>query len=161
MTDAQASGFDPTVFLGATLTEANTRRPPIPGGTVLRGTLGEPKSRQTEGKKANNQGVIYTWVDIPVELDLTANPQVREQVGQDKVILNHSFRLDISPTGSGLDMAPGKNNGLRQLREALDMNKPGDCFNLMMIPGRQVLVTVKNEPYEGEVYDRVAAIAHV
>jgi len=42
MTD-ESSGFDPTVFLGATMTEANTRRPPIPAGSVLVGTFGEPK----------------------------------------------------------------------------------------------------------------------
>jgi hypothetical protein len=153
------SGFDPTIFLGATLTEANTRRPPIPGGTVLRGTFGEPKSRAVEGKKDPSR--TYTFVDIPVELDLTANPQVHSLIGLDKVTLSHSFSLDINHSGGGLDMSPGKNNGLRQLREALGMNTPGEPFNLMMVPGRQVLVTVKNEPYEGEVYDRVGAIAKI
>lgn len=160
MTD-QITGYDHSMFLGATLTEANTRRPPIPGGTTLRGTLGKPVTRQTEGKQEKNQGVIYTWVDIPVELDLTQKPEIRTLVGQDKVTLTHSFRLDISATGQGLDMSPGKNNGLRQLRDALDMNKPGEPFQLLTVEGRPVMANIKNEPYQGDVFDKIAAIAHI
>jgi hypothetical protein len=118
-------------------------------------------TRQTEGKQEKNQGVIYTWVDIPVELDLTQKPEIRTLVGQDKVTLTHSFRLDISATGQGLDMAPGKNNGLRQLRDALDMNKPGEPFQLLTVEGRPVMANIKNEPYQGDVFDKIAAIAHI
>lgn len=157
----QVSGYDPSIFLGATLTEANTRRPPIPGGTTLRGVLGKPTTRQTEGKQEKNQGVIYTWVDIPVELDLSQKPDILQIVGQEKVVLTHSFRLDISPNGQGLDMSPGKNNGLRQLRDALDMNKPGEPFQLLTVEGRPVMASIKNDPYQGEIYDKIAAIAHI
>ena len=157
----QVSGYDPSIFLGATLTQANTRRPPIPGGTVLRGTLGKPATRQTTGTKETNQGVVYTWVDIPVELDLTQKPDVQQHVGQDKVVLTHSFRLDIAGAGKGLDMSPGKNNGLRQLREAVDMNQDGQPFQMYAVEGRQVLAAIKNDPYQGEVYDKIASIAHV
>ena len=159
----QVSGYDPSIFLGATLTQANTRRPPIPGGTVLRGTLGKPATRQTTGTKETNQGVVYTWVDIPVELDLTQKTDVQEHVGQDKVVLTHSFRLDIltGGPGKGMDMSPGKNNGLRQLREAVDMNQDGQPFQMYAVEGRQVLASIKNDPYQGEVYDKIASIAHV
>jgi hypothetical protein len=154
------SGFDPNTFLGATLTEANTRRPPIPGGLSFPGTLGTPVSRTTEGKKESNLGKVYTFVDIPVEVDLTTNPSVRDLVGQDKVNLRYSFSLDISSSGV-LDMAPGKNNGLRQLREALNMNTQGQPFNLMMVPGRQLLCKIGNRPYQGEVYDEIDSIARL
>jgi hypothetical protein len=158
----QVSGYDPSIFLGATLTQANTRRPPIPGGTVLRGTLGKPATRQTTGTKETNQGVVYTWVDIPVELDLTQKPDVQQHVGQDKVVLTHSFRLDIlPPPAKGLDMSPGKNNGLRQLREAVDMNQDGAPFQMYAVEGRTILAAIKNDPYQGEVYDKIASIAHV
>lgn len=153
------SGFDPSAFLGATMTEANTRRPPIPAGTALPGTLGEPKMRQTEGTKDTNRGVIYTFLEIPVELDLTSNSAVRQRVGQDKVTLIWSTSVDLTPTG--FDMSAGKNNGLRQLREALGMNQPGAPFNLLMVQGRPVLAMIKNEPYQGEVYDKIASLASV
>jgi hypothetical protein len=148
------SNFDPSVFLQATTTEANTRRPPIPGGTVLLGTIGEPKIRQTEGKKEAVLGQTFTWLDLPIALDLTANPTLREKIGQDSVTLNWSTRLDTTEQG-GFDMSTGKNNGLRQLREALDLNKPGDTFGLLMVQGRPVRCSIKNEPYEGEVYDKI------
>lgn len=152
------SGFDPNAFLGATLTEANTRRPPIPAGLAFPGTLGAPTTRQSEGKKESNLGKLYTWVDIPVEVDLTGNQQVRDHVGQDKVTLRYSFGLDFSPAG-GLDMSPGKNNGLRILRDAVRMNQPGQPFQIQMVQGRQVLVRIGNRPYQGEVYDEIDSIA--
>lgn len=157
--NTQVSGYDPNIFLGATLTQANTRRPPIPGGTTLRGVFGKPATRQTEGKKETNMGVVYTWVDIPVELDLNQKPEILAIVGQEKVVLTHSFRLDIG--AGGLDMAPGKNNGLRQLRDALDMNKEGEPFQMFAVEGRAVLCMIKSNPYNGEIYDQIGSIAHI
>lgn len=157
MTDQ--SGYDPNIFLGATLSEANVRRPAIPAGTNLPGTLGKPTMRQTEGKKDSNQGVIYTFCEIPVEVDLTTNQAIRELVGMDKVTLTYSFGVDLTP--QGFDMASGKNNGLRQLREALDQNKPGDQFVLLAVEGRRVLAKIKNDPYQGEVFDKIAAVARL
>lgn len=152
------SGFDPSILLGATLTDANVRRPAIPAGLSFPGTLGIPTTRNTEGKKESNLGQVYTWVDIPIEVDVTSNPQVREAQNQDKVGLRYSFRLDLLASG-GMDMSPGKNNGLRILRDALGMNEPGKPFNLLMITGRQVLCRISNRPYQGEVYDEVEGIA--
>jgi len=154
------SAFDPNQFLGAVLTSANTRRQPIPAGTNLPGTLGTPSTRQTEGKKESNQGVVYTWVDIPIEVDLTGNPPVRTLVGQDHVQLRYSFRLDVSPSG-GIDLSPGKNNGLRILREAVGMNKDGESFSLLGVGGRQVLCSIGNRPYQGEIFDEIASIARL
>lgn len=150
--------FDPDTFLGATLTEANVKRPPIPGGLDFLGTIGAPKIRQTEGKKEAVLGQTFTWLDLPIELDLSTNPQVAQQVGVDKVTLTWSTRLDTTEQG-GFDMASGKNNGLRQLREALNLNQAGQPFSLLMVQGRVVRCKIKNEPYEGEVYDRIASLA--
>jgi hypothetical protein len=150
--------FDPSVFLQATMTESLVRRPPIPAGTVLQGTLGAPEMRQSQGKQDPSK--TYTFLDIPVEIDLTSNPAIRQHVGQDKVQLRWSCGVDLGP--SGFDFSPGKNNGLRQLREALDLNKPGDNFSILMAQGRRVSVTIKNRPGApgtDEVYDEVGAIA--
>lgn len=155
------SGFDPSVFLGATLTEANTRRPPVPGGSVLKGVLGEPKFRQVEGKQEKNLGVIYTFLEVPIKFDLTQTPGLADQIGQNEVSLQWSTGVDLLPNGQGFDMAKGKNNGLRILREALDLNVPGQPFNIMMIVGRSVLCTIKNDPYLDTVQDKVGSIAKI
>lgn len=154
------SGFDPNTFLGSTLTEANVRRPPIPAGLSFPGTLGTPTTRQVEGKKESTMGRTFVFVDVPVEVDITSNPQVHQQIGQDKVNLRYSFGLDVTASG-GLDMAPGKNNGMRILRDALNMNQAGQPFNLLMIAGRQVLCMIGNRPYQGEVYDEISSIARI
>lgn len=161
-TQQPPGGFDPAVFLGATTTEANTRRPPIPQGTVLRGTLGEPKFRQVEGKKESTFGQTFTFCRIPVEIDLTQNSAILAQIGQEKVTLNHEFGVDVAANGQGFDMAKGKNNGLRALREALGMNVQGQPFNIMMIVGRTVLCRIGNRPGapgSDEVFDEVAGVA--
>lgn len=152
------SGFDPNTFLGATLTDANTRRPPIPAGLSFPGTLGTPTTRTAEGKKEATMGMTFVFVEIQVEVDVTSNPQVRELIKQDTAPLRYSFRLDVTPSG-GIDMAPGKNTGLRILRDAVGMNTPGQPFNLLMVAGRQVLCRIGNRPYQGEVYDEVDSIA--
>lgn len=152
------SGFDPNQFLSALTSEANVRRPPIPAGLSFPGTLGQPTARQTEGKKETNLGVIYNWIDLPVEVDISGNPQVRALVGQDKVSLRYSFRLDVTASG-GFDMSPGKNQGLRILRDAVGMNQAGQAFNILMVAGRQVLCKIGNRPYQGDVFDEIDSIA--
>lgn len=155
------SAFDPNLFLDASTTDALVRRPPIPAGTELLGILGEPKPRQNQGKKESNQGVVYTSLDIPVEFDLTQNPTVRQIVGQDKVILNYGFLVDLNAAGTAFDTSPGKNGRLRQLREVLDLNKPGQTFNLRMLQGRQARFKISHRinDADGEVYDQVDSVA--
>jgi hypothetical protein len=156
----ELSGFDPSLFMSATLTEPSVRRPPLPAGIVLRGTIGEPKFRQTQGTKDSNRGETYTWLDLPIEIDLPSqNPALATQIGTDKVTLTHSFRIDLAEGGKGFDMAVGKNSGLRQLREALDLNKPGDTFSIPMTQGRVVLAKISNRPYQGDVFDGIDSIA--
>jgi len=154
-----AAGFNVGNFLNAPLTEPNTRRPPIPAGTAVIGIFGNvpAEPRRVEGK--DDPSKVYFFLEIPVEVDLNQNPTLKEHVGQEKVNLRYSFSLDFTPTGQ-LDMSKGKNVGLRQLREALDLNKPGDTFSFAMVPGRPVLCKIKNRSGEGgEVYDEVGSIA--
>ena len=160
----QTGGFDPNVFLQATTAEANTRRNPVPAGTTLVGTLGEPKITTSEGKQEKNLGQVYVFCNIPVEIDLTQNPSIHAHVGMDKLTLQYRFGVDFLPGGTGFDMAKGKNNGLRALREALGMNVQGQPFNLMMVIGRQVTARIGNRPGrpgEDVVYDEVSSVAAV
>jgi len=165
MNDQVKGGFDPSVLLGATMTEANTRRPPIPSGTVLLGTFGKPDMTQSEGKQEKNLGVVYTWLEIPVTMDLTQNPAILAAVfGPDakegSVTLTWKTSIDLNSQG-GFDMGVGKNNGLRQLRTALDMNNPGQTFNLVMIEGRQIRAIIGARTYNNDVYDQINSLAKV
>lgn len=150
--------FDPNALLSTTTSDAFSRRPPIPAGTELVGVIGEVKPRQNAGKKDPTK--MYTFLDIPIEIDLSQAPHIMEALGQPKVTLRDSCILDVTPAGS-LDGAPGKNGQLRRYREALDMNKPGEPFSLLAMQGRPVRVKIKNEDNNGELVDAVGAVAKV
>jgi hypothetical protein len=152
------STFDPEKFLHQTTTEAATRRPPLNASLEFPGTIGTPKMRQNAGKKDPTKS--YTFLDLPIMVDLTSNPQENARIGQDQVPLNYSVILDINDTG--LDWSPGKNAGLRILRDATGTNTPGQAFSIASLEGRQVRVKIKHEEYplgSGELQDRVAGVA--
>jgi hypothetical protein len=152
------SSFDPTVFLDATTTDAFTRRPPLPANAEFIGMIGEPKTRQTKGTKETNKDEIYTWLDLPITIDLNAYPQVHSSLNVDQVTLTYGVRLDITPSGT-LDGSTGKNGGLRQLRDALGMNVAGQAFNIRMMQGRQIRVKISHRTYQGDVFDQIDSVA--
>lgn len=150
------SNFDPNAFLDATTTEANTKRPPLPAGMDFVGTIGEPKSRQWQGKADPTKSGFA--IDLPIEVDLTQYPDIQKAIGADKVTLTDSLMLDTTPSG-GIDNSPGKNGKLRRYREALGMNTPGEAFSFRMMQGRLIRVKIKHDVYEGETYDKVDSVA--
>jgi hypothetical protein len=152
------SAFDPDAFLNSSTAEASLRRPPLPAGDYL-GVLGAPKFRQTQGKK--DPTLTYTWLDIPVKIDIGSNPSAvnfASEHGITETTLTYSGRVDQSESG-GIDYGKGKSPGLRQAREATGLNIAGQSFSPLMLEGRQVRVKVKHETWEGELMDRVDAIA--
>ena len=152
------SAFDPTMFLDATTTEAATRRPPLPAGDYV-GLIGELKSpRSVQGKKDPTQ--TYVFMDIPIEIDLSTNPTVQSSIGQPKVTLVYGISVDASPTG-GFDWSPGKNSGMRQLREATGHNVPGKPFSPRMLQGCMIRVRVTHEIYEGDIRDKISSVAKI
>ncbi len=154
-----SSAFDPASFLSATTTEAAKARPPLPAGRDFLATIGEPKGRQVQGKKdATKQ---YIFIDFPMEIDLSVDPALRDAIGQDKVILTYGTSLDVTD-GGAIDWAPGRNTGLRLMRNALNMNNPGDPFNIQAMQGRTIRVTISHEEYpegSGEFRDRIKSVA--
>ena len=150
------SQFDPAQFLDASTTEANTRRPPLPSGTVLQGIILDITSRAWQGKKDPTQSGVA--LDIKIQCQVT--PDLQSQGQPAELQMTDGIMLDLSPSGT-IDMAPGKNNKLRRYRESTDLNVPGQAFSPRMLIGKVVKVKTKVEPYEGEMYDRVDSIAHV
>lgn len=150
------SNFDPEIFLDSTTTEVQVKRPPIPAGSEVVGTIKNLKMRNWQGSKDPTKSGIA--LDLQLEIDLTAYPDIYTKVGADKVTLRDSLMLDQKEDGS-IDYGPGKNSKLRRYREALGLNVLGQPFSFRMMEGRQVTVKVKHREYEGELYDDVDAIA--
>ena len=150
------SNFDPTAFLDATVTEALTKRPPLPAGADFVGTIGEIKARTWQGKTDPTKGGVV--MDVPIVIDLQAYPDVHRTMGVDKVTLVDGIMLDLNEAGM-MDLSPGKNGKLRRYREALGMNTAGQAFSFRAMTGRMIKVKVKHDPYEGELYDKVDSVA--
>jgi hypothetical protein len=150
------SNFDPSAFLDATTTEVNTKRNPIPAGTDVVAIIGEPKARTWVGKADPTKSGIV--VDVPLEIDLSAYPELAAHVGLSKVTLTDGLMLDTTESG-GIDNSPGKNGKLRRYREALGLNEAGQPFSFRMMQGRMIKVKVKHRTYEGEIYDEVDSVA--
>ena len=119
----------------------------------------EPESRPWVGVKDPTKSGVA--VDIPVEVDVP--PEVRERLGLTlpTIKTKYGFMLDLTPTG-GIDQAPGMNRSIRNLREALDMNKPGDSFRLASVAGRVIRVKIGHREYpegSGEFFEDVVGVA--
>jgi hypothetical protein len=150
------SQFDPSAFLDATVTEASTKRPPLPAGMDFVGVIGAVTSKTWVGKKDPTQSGII--INVPIEFDLTAYPDVQKQLGLDKITLTDSIMLDTTEDGA-INLAPGKNAKLRRYREALDMNTAGQPFSFRAMTGRLIKAKIKHDPYEGEIYDKIDSVA--
>ena len=152
------SMFDPTLFLDATTTEAAQRRSPLPAGEYL-GTIGELKApRKVQGKQDPTKE--YIFMDVPVEIDLLAYPAAQQVVGLPKLTLVYGVSIDVSPAG-GFDWSPGKNNGMRALREATGNNVAGKPFAPRMLQGQMIRVRVIHEPYQDQIQDKIQSVAKV
>lgn len=152
----QPSVFDPSSFLDATTTEQSTKRPAIPSGTDLVGVISKVAGRAWQGKKDPTQSGIA--IDLSIEFDLTQNPSVHSLVGVDKVVIMDGLMLDLTE-GGAIDYSPGKNNKLRRYREALGLNVPGQPFSARMMEGRTIRCKIKQDVYEGDIYDKIDSVA--
>jgi len=132
-----ASAFDPTAFLNATITESNsTETVPVPEGEYL--SISEKAEVVPwQSRDGSNSGLklVITW-EIQDE-------GVKELLARSKVTARQDIMLDLTETGQ-LDMGKGRNVALGRLREALDLNKPGDPFSFAMIAGRMGKIVIKH-----------------
>lgn len=151
------SQFDPNLFLSATSSEPNVKRPPLPVQNPARpdgfymGVCKKPSpaSGEKDGKP---------WYSVAVQIELEIPEQLRPLMGgKPTLTLTDRVFLDVTPQGT-LDSAPGANRGQRTYREATDLNKPGDKFNWLMIEGRPVKVQIENHMYQDEIQDGIKAV---
>lgn len=149
------SNFNPEQFLGAALTAPLTKRPPASAGRPYDGTLQAPKIRSWTSEKNGEHREGFA-ADIGVEIQLP--PEEATRVGQERITLSDSVFLDTTP-GGGLDMAPGRNRGLRRYYDATNLNKPGTT--MQSLAGQRVKVVLKHDLAKdgsGDIYERIDGI---
>lgn len=148
--------FDPNEFLSQTITDANdTKLIPVPDNMA-----GEPylmlagKVEIRSWQKRDDPSVGGLALDIQWEIQDEA---VKEHCGREKLTCKQGIMLDLTDSGQ-LDMSKGKNIGLGKLREALDMNQPGQAFSFQMIEGRLAKGHVQHRVVGEDVYAEVKRV---
>jgi hypothetical protein len=147
--------FNPEEFLDTQITESNsTVSTPIPAGEYLAVISGQ-KARQWQGKK--DPTMTGVALDIEWELDDQA---VKDLLERDKVVAKQGIMLDMNDAGQ-LDMGKGKNIGLGRLREALNLNVPGQAFSFNMLQGQMARVAITHRIDGENIYAEVKSVTKV
>ena len=144
--------FDPNTFLNQTFEEANdTKITPCPVGEYL-AVADKVEVKQWASRDGSSSGlkVEILW-DIQDE-------NVKALLGRDSVKVPQQQMLDLTETGQ-LDFGKGKNVGLGRIREALDLNTPGEPFAFGMIQGRMANVKVSHRINSEDIYHEVKALS--
>ncbi len=154
------SAFDANSFLDVSLDQPLLKRPPLPVGDYV-GIFGDAETRPWVSSKDPTKSGIA--VDYPVTIDVPYDVQQSLGLDMPTIKLKYGVMLDLTPTG-GIDQAPGKNGGLRRLREALDLNKPGVSFNLRQPTGKPARFKISHREYpegSGDLFEDIVGIAKV
>lgn len=147
--------FNAEDFLNATIEGANsTSAQPIPEGEYT-AVIAEFKLRPWV--KKDDPSVSGQALDVVWQLDA---PNVAEELGRKELKAKQGIMLDFTDDGR-LDMGKGRNVGLGRLREALDMNNPGQAFAISMIAGRMAKVKVKHRIDKGNIFAEVDSVARL
>lgn len=154
------STFDPQSFLDATFDAPTVKRPPLPVGDYT-ALVGEPTMRPwVSAKDPTKSGIA---ADYMMEVDVPSDVAERLKLNTSTIKVKYGIMLDLTPTG-GIDNSPGANGGLRRFREALNMNKPGDSFNLRMAQGKAVKVKIGHREYpegSGDIFEEIVGLGRV
>lgn len=152
------SQFDPAEFLKFQTTQASEKRPPLPVGEYTAMT-GEVTCVQYESKKDPLNPKTGIRFNIPLQVEVPASVQADFKLGP-TLTLYHSVFPDLTADGRGIDYSPGKSRGLREYREALGLNAPGQVFTPEMLSGRPVRVMVGAEQgRDGEPTEKILGVA--
>ena len=144
--------FNPDQFLDMQVTDSNdTKTIPVPVGEFT-AVVEEVKCRQWQSKKDPSMSGLT--IDLTWSVD---DAGVKEMLGRDKVTVKQGLMLDLTETGQ-LDMGKGRNVGLGRLREALNLNVPGQTFSFSMLAGRVAKVKVEHRIDGENIFAEVKAV---
>lgn len=144
--------FDVNSFLDQSVDQAmDTKVVPVPVGEFL-GVIDKVDARQWTSKNdPTKSGVTLdvTW--------LVEDENVKQLLGRDKVTVRQGVMLDLTETG-GLDYAKGRNVALGKLREAVNLNAPGQPFAPSMLTGRMAKIKVDHRVDGENIYAEVKGV---
>ena len=158
---SETSTFDPSMFLDMEMDAPLEKRPPLPIGDYT-AVIGEVTATTWQGKKDPSKSGIK-W-DFPITIDVPLDVQNSLGIEMPTLQLKDGIMLETTPQG-GIDMGLGKNRQLRNYREAVDLNKPGDKFSARALVGKVVKVKLIHEPYtpaaggETIIVERIGGVA--
>lgn len=144
--------FDPSSFLNQQFDEAlDTKVVPCPVGEYP--AIAEKVDvKQWAAKDGSSSGL-----KVEILWDIQ-DDNVKSLLGRDTVRVPQQQMLDLTEEG-GLDFGKGKNVGLGRIREALDLNTPGEPFSFGMIQGRMAKVAVSHRTAGEDIYAEIKKIA--
>lgn len=146
--------FDPTTFLNQTFDEGNsTVSVPVPEGEYM--AIADNPKIETWQKKDGSASGLKLALDWVIQDETLA-----AELGRKEVKVRQQQMLDLTETGQ-LDFGKGKNIGLGRLREAVDLNTPGQPFAFSMIGGRAAKVLIKHRIDGDQIYAEVKAVAKI
>lgn len=144
--------FDPNTFLNTEFSEANdTKLIPVPAGEYL-AIADKVEVKQWQSKDGSSSGL-----KVEIQWDIQ-DENVKALLGRDTVKVPQQQMLDLTEDGN-LDFGKGKNVGLGRIREALDLNTPGQPWNFGMFQGRMAKVAVSHREYNGDLFSEVKKVA--
>ena len=155
------SVFDPAVFLDATTTDANEKRPPLPtenpadANGLYVAVIGEIKT--ATGTIGKGERVGQPWLQMVVPLRLQLPSQVQALGLNAEFTLTDRPMIDLTPQGS-IDNSKGKNRAQFNYREATGTNKAGESWSWRMLQGKTVKGKVAHEDYQGNIVEKVAGV---
>lgn len=144
--------FDPASFLNMTVDQANdTKSIPCPAGEYL-AIADKVDIKPWAARDGSSSGL-----KVEILWDIQ-DDNVKQLLDRETVKVPQQQMLDLTETGM-LDTGKGKNIGLGRIREALDLNKPGEPFAFSMIQGRMAKVIVSHRTVGEDAYAEIKKIA--
>ena len=154
------STFDPASFLDMPVDVEFKKRLPLPVGDYT-ATIQDLTSRQWQGKvDPTKTGIAY---DLKLAIEIPEAVRAALDLAFPTITLNDSIMLDLTAEGA-IDGAPGRNRGLRNYRDALDMNKAGETFRARNMIGRLLRVKISHEIWpvgSTDVVERVSGVSKI
>jgi len=135
------STFDAETFMGGQTKDAGeTHYTPCPSAEY-QALIDDTKPKTFTNKETQEEGII---LDVRFEI---LDDEVREQLGQDKVMVTQGYFCDVNAEGL-LDWGTNKNVELGQLREAVGQNVDGEPWAPGMLTGAgplSIFVTIEED----------------
>lgn len=149
--------FDPATFMQTVYTEVNdTMVVPCPAGD-WQAQIVELKPKTGTISKGERAGETWAGVDVVWEI---GDDRVTSITGRKPTKVRQNVFLDLNASGS-IDFSRGKNISLGRLREACDLNRPGQPFNFSQLIGKLAVVEVSHRVDASDaskLYDEVKSV---